>query len=82
MPYFVYMLLCTDGSYYTGVAVDVKKRFTKHVSGKGANYTRSHPPVKIVYTEKLPDKGSALHREHELKRLAHAEKAALIAAST
>lgn len=77
MPYFVYMLLCMDGSYYTGVAVDVTERFAKHVSGRGASYTRSHPPVKIVYTEELPDKGSALRREHELKKLSHSAKRSL-----
>lgn len=78
MSYFVYMLLCTDGSYYTGVAVDVKERFAKHVSGKGASYTRSHKPVKIVYTEELPDRGTALRREHELKKLSHSAKQALV----
>lgn len=78
MSYFVYMLLCTDGSYYTGVAVDVKERFAKHKSGKGASYTRSHPPIKVVYTEELPDRGSALRRELELKKLTHIQKQKLV----
>lgn len=76
-PYFVYMLLCADGSYYTGSTDDVSKRFIKHLSGKGASYTRSHKPVKVVYSEELPDKSSALRREHELKQLSHTQKSYL-----
>lgn len=77
MSYFVYMVLCEDGSFYTGSTDNVSKRFTKHVSGKGASYTRSHKPIKVVYTEELPDKSSALRREHELKKLTHKQKARL-----
>ena len=72
------MLLCQDGSFYLGSTNDVAKRFRAHQSGKGASYTRSHPPVKVVYTEELPDKSAALRREHELKKLSHAGKLALI----
>ncbi len=74
MTYFVYMLLCAGGSYYTGVAVDVDQRFAKHLIGKGASYTRSHKPIRIVYSQVLPDKGSALRREHEIKQLSHSAK--------
>lgn len=75
--YFVYMLICRDGSYYLGSTDNVAKRFAKHISGKGASYTRSHKPIKVVYSEELPDKSSALKREYELKQLTHAQKAAL-----
>ena len=74
MAYFVYMLLCEDGSYYTGITNDLVKRFRAHTQGLGASYTRSHRPVKIVYQESLPDKSSALKREHIVKQLTHAEK--------
>lgn len=77
MSYFVYMVLCEDGSYYTGSSDDVDKRFATHLSGKGASYTRSHKPIKVVYTEELSDKSSALKREHELKKLTHKQKARL-----
>jgi putative endonuclease len=73
-PYFVYMLLCQDGSFYLGSTNNVEKRFRAHQSGHGTSYTRSHKPVKVVYTEELPDKGSALRREHELKKLTHKDK--------
>ena len=74
MSYFVYMLLCQDGSFYIGSTDEVQKRFAKHQLGKGASYTRSHKPVKIVYTEELLDKSSALKREYQLKKLTHAKK--------
>lgn len=76
--YFVYMLLCADGSFYTGSTYNIGKRFAKHVSGKGASYTRSHKPVKVVYSEELPDKSSALKREAQLKKLTHIQKLSLI----
>lgn len=77
MTYYVYILLCQDGSYYTGSTDDVDKRFAKHLSGKGASYTRSHKPVKVVYFEELTDKSSALKREAVLKKLTHVQKSAL-----
>lgn len=77
MSYFVYMLLCRDGSYYLGSTNNVEKRFLAHQSGNGASYTRSHKPIKVVYREDLPDKSSALKREAELKKLTHRQKVAL-----
>ena len=74
MSYFVYMLLCKDGSYYLGTTNNIAKRFQVHQAGRGASYTRSHPPLKVVYTEELPDKSAALRREHTLKRLTHSQK--------
>ena len=72
--WYVYMLRCADGSLYTGVAADVEKRFAVHKSGRGAKYTRSHPPVAIVYREACDDKGAALRREAAIKKLPRAEK--------
>ncbi|MFH2085755.1 MAG: GIY-YIG nuclease family protein [bacterium] len=78
MSYFVYMLICEDGSYYLGSTNDVNKRFAAHLAGRGASYTRSHKPIKIVYREELSDKSNALRREHELKKLTHVQKAILL----
>lgn len=78
MIYFVYILLCKDKSLYTGITNDVAKRFSAHKKGKGARYTRSHPPVKIVHTEKYRTKGRALKREAEIKRLSRPQKLKLI----
>lgn len=65
--YFVYLLLCTDHSLYTGISPDPQKRFLQHQNGKGGAYTRSHPPLKIIYLEKQPDRSGALKREAEIK---------------
>ncbi len=78
MTYFVYMLECEDGSYYLGSTDNIESRFAKHLSGKGASYTRSHKPLRVVYTEEHPDKSSALKREAALKKLTHQQKFALI----
>ena len=78
MSYFVYMLLCADGSYYTGSTNNVARRFAIHCSGKGASYTRSHKPINIVYIEPLVDKSAALKREHLLKQMTHKQKNELI----
>jgi len=78
MSYFVYILLCHDGSYYTGSTNNVTKRFNDHLKGRGARYTKSHKPVKIVYKEKFPNKSEALKHEARIKKLSKAQKLALI----
>lgn len=72
--WYVYILLCTDGSLYTGVTNKLQKRFLEHKSGKGGRYTRSHKPIKIVYQEKLPTHSEALKREAEIKSWSREEK--------
>lgn len=74
MPYYVYILRCEDGSYYTGCAKDVEKRVEQHRRGKGALYTRMRKPEKLVYTEEFNTLGEAMEREREIKRLSHKEK--------
>jgi len=75
--YYVYILLCRDGSYYTGSTNDVEKRFKDHLKGRGARYTKSHKPVKIIYEEKFNTKSEALKRETEIKKLSRNKKEAL-----
>jgi len=74
----VYILLCEDGSLYTGITNDLTRRFSQHQSGRGGQYTRSHPVKRIVYTEQRRTKGAALKREAAIKRLTKAEKSNLI----
>jgi len=75
--WFVYVLLCSDGSFYTGISNDPRKRFSEHKKGRGGAYTRSHKPVKIIYTEKQLDKSTALRREAEIKSWNRSRKEAL-----
>lgn len=77
MAWFVYLIECTDGSVYTGVAVDVARRYAQHAAGKGARYTRSHPPARLLASFPHPDRSSALKAEHAIKQLSAAEKRAL-----
>lgn len=72
--YFVYLLLCSDHSLYTGISPDPQKRFLQHQAGRGGAYTRSHPPLKIVYQENHPDRSSALRREAEIKKWSRKQK--------
>ncbi len=65
--WFVYIFLCTDGSFYTGATNNLKKRFLEHKKGIGGRYTRSHKVIKIIYSEKFPTKGEALKKEYEIK---------------
>jgi putative endonuclease len=65
--WYVYILLCKDGSLYTGSSNNPQKRFLHHKEGKGGKYTRSHKPIKLLYTEQHPDKSSALKRELQIK---------------
>lgn len=75
--FYVYMLLCDNGSYYTGYTVDPQRRVIAHMSGKGAKYTRAHKPVEIAYIEELSSKSEAMKRECAIKALSHAEKKAM-----
>jgi putative endonuclease len=78
-PYFVYLLLCADNTFYTGITTDLVRRLAEHNgTGKGAKYTRSRQPCLLVYSEQLENRSLALKREHELRKTSHLEKRALI----
>ena len=79
--YFVYMLLCRGGVYYTGLAADVEKRFAQHLSGKGAKFTRSYPPEAVAAVWRCGGKSTAARVEYAIKKhLTHQQKAQLAAA--
>lgn len=72
--WYVYILLCLDGSLYTGISNNPDVRFEDHKNGKGGRYTRSHKPIKLIYTEQLKSKSAALKRESEIKNWSRTEK--------
>jgi len=76
--YFVYILECSDGSLYTGITTDPKRRLAEHQAGKGGHYTRARKVVRIAYEEKHPDRSSALKREAEIKRWPRSKKSDLL----
>jgi putative endonuclease len=75
---YVYIVECCDGSFYTGLAINVKERLGQHNSGKGAKYTRSHLPVKLVYVETCESLSDAMKRERQIKKMKRVQKEALI----
>lgn len=78
---YVYILECSDGSYYTGWTTDVDARLKTHNSGNGAKYTRSRLPVKLVYSEQADNRSAAMKREAAIKKLTRVQKENLIKGS-
>ena len=78
MLWVVYILKCADGSLYTGITNNLKKRVLAHQEGKGAKYTKGRLPLKVIYHEKLPNRSEALKREIVIKGLDRLEKLKLI----
>jgi len=76
--WYVYLLLCRDGSLYTGIAKDVSRRYGQHQAGTASRYTRSRLPVQLVYQETQASHGAALRREAAIKRLTPVKKERLI----
>lgn len=74
MPWFLYLIECKDGSIYTGITVDVQARYATHEKGRGAKYTRSHPPRRLLAVFTYTDRASASRAEYQMKRLSKATK--------
>lgn len=78
MNWRVYIILCSDNSLYTGITVDLQRRFNQHATGRGAKYFRGRQPVTIVYHESGHTRRTAGMREAEIKTLARSEKLILL----
>ena len=77
--YHLYLIQCEDGSIYTGITTDLKRRFQEHKDGLGGHYTRAHKVKKIIYTEKFKNRSLASKREAEIKQMSRKEKLTLVA---
>lgn len=78
-PYFVYIIQCSDGTFYIGITTDLDRRIKQHngeIPG-GAKYTRIKRPVVLRYFEKTSDRSNASKREYALKQLSRTDKEAL-----
>ena len=82
MNWFVYIILCSDNTLYTGITVDVPRRFDQHATGKGAKYFRGRQPEQLVYLEPGHNRSSATKREIHVKKLSREEKSIIIASDT
>ncbi len=72
--WFVYILRCADGTFYTGIAKDVNRRCQQHNDGTASRYTRCRLPVRLVHQEAVLDQGAALRREAAIKALSRRQK--------
>lgn len=81
MPeYSLYIVRCADGSLYTGIAVDVARRFKEHQKGpRGAKYLRGRGPLTLAFESPVGDRGAASRAEYQVKSLPKSEKEQLIA---
>jgi len=77
--WFLYILECCDGSFYTGVTNDMSARLRKHQEGTASRYTRTRRPVVLVHQEECGSRSQALARECAVKSLGRQRKEELIA---
>jgi len=77
-PFLVYILRCSDGTYYTGQTNDLEKRLVQHNEGRGGRYTRARMPVELVFSEDQPTRADAMRREARIKKLPRQAKEKLI----
>jgi putative endonuclease len=76
--WYLYILECSDKSYYTGITKNIAKRVEAHNLGKGARYTRTRTPVTLVYHERCGKQAKAMKREIQVKNMRRKQKKALI----
>ena len=74
----MYILLCANGSYYTGSTIDLERRLEQHQAGEGANHTKKHLPVELVYYEEYDRIDLAFNREKQIQGWSRKKKEALI----
>ena len=77
--WYVYIVECADGSLYTGITTDVRRRLLEHnFSFKAAKYTRSRRPVRMMWTKECENRSEASKEEYRIKRLSRKKKLELI----
>ena len=74
----MYILICSDGSYYTGSTKDLDLRLDQHQAGEGANHTTKNLPVSLIYAEEYPRIDWAFDREKQVQGWSRKKKEALI----
>ncbi len=76
--FYVYIVRCADGTYYTGFTPDIKRRIALHNAGRGALYTKYRRPVKLVWHKEYKLFKRAFKKEIALKKLERQQKEKLI----
>ena len=78
MAFYVYILRCADGSYYTGHTDNVEARVVAHEQGKISGYTQLRRPVRLFFVEEAASRQVAFERERQIKGWSRLKKQALI----
>ena len=81
MGWWVYVIECESGAWYTGVSSDPERRFREHAAGKGAKFMRMDRPLRIVAAQACASRGAALSLEAAIKRFSREEKRAWVGAN-
>jgi putative endonuclease len=78
--WFLYLIRCKNGRLYTGITIDVERRFAEHESGdkKGSKYLRGKAPLKLVMKKRVGDRSMALKVEAKVKKLPKTKKELLV----
>ncbi len=76
--HYVYVVECSDGTYYTGYTTDVERRVAEHNDGTAAKYTRGRRPVELRHVECHASRSEAMQREYAIKQLRRAAKEELV----
>lgn len=78
MEYYVYILTCSDDTFYTGITNDLVRRLSEHNKKTGAHYTKTRTPVVLSYYEYCGTRSEALKREAQIKRMTRIKKQQII----
>ena len=78
MKGYIYILKCSDDTFYTGSTKNLERRLQQHQNGEGANYTSKRLPVKLVYFEEYQRIDEAFYREKQVQGWSRKKKKALI----
>ena len=78
MPFWVYILRCADGSYYTGHTENLEKRIAEHQASEVPGYTCTRRPVELVFEQAFPTREEALAAELQIKGWSRKKKEAMI----
>lgn len=76
--WYLYILECNDGSFYTGITKDIERRLNEHNKGRASRYTRVRLPVRLLYQETCQGRAEALVRECKVKALSRKAKEELV----
>lgn len=76
--FYVSIIKCSDGSYYTGFTNDIDKRMCEHAQGKGSFYTSKRLPVELVFLQEFQTKAESLEAERKLKKWNRLKKETVI----